>query len=139
MRFFTTMVFAAASLGAQEPPPVAREFRAAWVATVGNIDWPSRPGLSTWQQQQELLAILNRCVQLRLNAVIFHIRPGGDALYSSRFEPWSQWITGRQGRPPEPAWDPLEFAVTEAHQRGLELHAWFNPFRAAYTRDTALA
>src|ERR1044071_3868222 len=64
---------------AETPPPVAREFRAAWVATVGNIDWPSRPGLSTWDQQQELLAILNRATQMKLNAIVFHIQPGGDA------------------------------------------------------------
>ena len=123
----------------QAPPPVQREFRAAWVATVANIDWPSKPGLSTWDQQQELLAILNRATQLKLNAIVFQIRPGADAFYASTYEPWSQFITGRQGRAPEPAWDPLGFAVTEAHKRGLELHAWFNPYRAAYTRDTAFA
>src|SRR5439155_6501072 len=116
------------------PPEVPREFRAAWVATVSNIDWPSRPGLSTWEQQQELLAILNRSVALKLNAVILQIRPGTDALYASRYEPWSEYLTGRQGRAPEPAWDPLAFAVAEAHKRGLELHAWFNPYRARYAR-----
>jgi uncharacterized lipoprotein YddW (UPF0748 family) len=115
-------------------PPVQREFRAAWVATVSNIDWPSRPGLSTWEQQQELLAILNKAVALNLNAIVFQIRPGTDAFYDSRLEPWSEYLTGRQGRPPEPAWDPLAFAVAEAHKRGLELHAWFNPYRARYAR-----
>ena len=109
-----------------------REFRAAWVATVGNIDWPSRPDLDTWTQQAELLAILNRAVALHLNAIIFQIRPGNDALYESRLEPWSEYLSGRQGRAPEPAWDPLAFAVAEAHHRGLELHAWFNPYRARY-------
>ena len=129
----------ASTLQTQDPPPVAREFRAVWVATVANIDWPSKPGLSTWQQQQELLAILNRVTELRMNAVLFHVRPGGDALYVSKYEPWSQYITGRQGRAPEPPWDPLGFAVTEAHKRGLELHAWFNPYRALGTRDTEAA
>ena len=114
------------------PPAVSREFRAAWVATVSNIDWPSRPGLSTWEQQQELLAILNRAVELHLNAIIFQVRPGTDAFYQSRYEPWSEYLTGRQGRAPEPLWDPLAFAVREAHARGLELHAWFNPYRARY-------
>jgi uncharacterized lipoprotein YddW (UPF0748 family) len=118
---------------------VAREFRAAWVATVGNIDWPSKPGLSTWEQQQELLAILNRVASLKMNAVVFHIRPGADAFYDSKLEPWSQYLTGRQGRGPEPAWDPLAFAVEQSHKRGLELHAWFNPYRAHYTRDTMRA
>src|ERR1043166_3804254 len=93
----------AALLQASEPPVVAREFRAAWVATVGNIDWPSKPALSTWEQQQELLAILNRAVALRLNAIILQVRPGTDALYDSRLEPWSEYLTGRMGRPPEPA------------------------------------
>ena len=91
------------SLSAQEAPPVRRELRAAWVATVGNIDWPSRPDLDTWSQQAELLAILNKAVQLHLNAIIFQIRPVTDALYESRLEPWSEYLTGRQGRPPEPA------------------------------------
>ena len=116
------------------PPPVAREFRAAWVATVGNIDWPSKPGLSTWDQQQELLAILNRAVVLHLNAIILQVRPGTDALYDSKLEPWSEYLTGRMGRPPEPAWDPLAFAVAQAHARGLELHAWVNPYRARYAK-----
>ncbi|HEY5061876.1 MAG TPA: family 10 glycosylhydrolase, partial [Gemmatimonadaceae bacterium] len=118
----------------EAPPPVAREFRAAWVATVGNIDWPSRPGLSTWEQQQELLAILNRAVALHLNAIFLQVRPGTDALYDSRLEPWSEYLTGRMGRPPEPAWDPLAFAVAQAHARGLELHAWVNPYRAGYAK-----
>jgi uncharacterized lipoprotein YddW (UPF0748 family) len=121
------------------PPAVPREFRAAWVATVGNIDWPSKPGLSTWDQQRELLAILDKAVALKLNAIVFHIRPGADALYASPYEPWSQYITGRQGRAPEPPWDPLAFAVEQAHRRGIELHAWFNPYRAAYSRDTSIA
>ena len=124
---------------AQDPPPIAREFRAAWVATVANIDWPSRPGLSTWDQQRELLAILDKAAALKLNAIVLHIRPGADALYASPYEPWSQYVTGRQGRAPEPPWDPLAFAVEQAHRRGIELHAWFNPYRAAYTRDTAIA
>src|SRR3954470_13936667 len=120
-------------------PPIDREFRAIWVATVGNIDWPSKPGLSTWDQQRELLTILDRAVALKLNAIIFQVRPGADALYDSPYEPWSQFLTGRQGRAPEPAWDPLAFAVEQAHKRGLELHAWFNPYRAAYSLDTVEA
>lgn len=112
------------------PPPIMREFRGVWVATVGNIDWPSRPGLSTWEQKAELIAILDKAVALRMNAVVFQVRPQADALYSSAFEPWSPYLTGEMGRAPEPLYDPLEFAVREAHVRGLELHAWFNPYRA---------
>jgi uncharacterized lipoprotein YddW (UPF0748 family) len=116
---------------------VAREFRGIWVATVNNIDWPSRPGLSTWEQQQELLAILNRAVSLKINAIVFHVRPSADALFESTLEPWSQYLSGRQGRGPEPQWDPLTFAIAESHRRGLELHAWFNPYRAHFSRDSA--
>ena len=124
---------------ADAPAPIRREFRGVWLVTVGNGDWPSKPGLSTWEQQQELLAMLNKAVELKLNAVVFHVRPGADAFYDSPYEPWSQFLTGVQGRPPEPKWDPLAFAVDEAHKRGLELHAWFNPYRAHYAKDTAVA
>ena len=113
-------------------PAIRREFRGAWVASVSNIDWPSRPGLSTWQQQSELRAILDRAVQLNLNAVLLQVRPAADALYDSPYEPWSAYLTGTEGRPPEPYYDPLRFAVEEAHARGLELHAWFNPYRARH-------
>jgi len=114
----------------EEPPPVSREFRGVWVATVANIDWPSKPGLNSWQQQAEMIAILNKAVELHLNAIILQVRPATDALYSSSLEPWSEFLTAQMGRPPEPAYDPLAFAVDEAHKRGLELHAWFNPYRA---------
>ncbi len=111
------------------PPEPTREFRGVWVATVGNIDWPSRKTLSTQEQKAELLAILDRAVQLKLNAIIFQVRPACDALYVSRIEPWSEYLTGTMGKPPEPFYDPLAFAIEEAHKRGLELHAWFNPYR----------
>jgi uncharacterized lipoprotein YddW (UPF0748 family) len=113
-----------------EPPAVRREFRGVWVASVQNIDWPSQPGLSTQEQKDELLGILDRAVALRLNAVILQVRPAADALYPSPYEPWSEYLTGRMGQAPSPYYDPLEFAVSEAHKRGLELHAWFNPYRA---------
>jgi uncharacterized lipoprotein YddW (UPF0748 family) len=125
----------------QAPPPVEREFRAVWVAAVSNIDWPSRPGLTSFEQRTELLALLDRAAALRLNAVILHVRPAADALYRSPYEPWSEYLTGQQGLAPEPAYDPLAFAIEAAHARGLELHAWFNPFRAFHpssrTADTA--
>jgi len=113
-----------------QPPPAPREFRGVWVASVSNIDWPSQPGLSTQEQKDELLGILDRAAALRLNAVILQVRPAADALYASPLEPWSDYLTGRMGKAPDPWYDPLEFAVTEAHRRGLELHAWFNPYRA---------
>ncbi|MEO5588976.1 MAG: family 10 glycosylhydrolase [Gemmatimonadaceae bacterium] len=121
------------ALSSQEAPPVAaREFRAIWVATVSNIDWPSKSGLSTWQQQAELTALLDKAVELHLNAVILQVRTATDALYASKIEPWSEYLTGQMGRAPEPYYDPLAFAVEEAHKRGLELHAWFNPYRSRH-------
>ena len=105
----------------------AREFRAAWVATVFNLDWPSRAGLPAATQQAELLRILNQAAQLKLNAIILQVRPNSDAVYKSSLEPWSSWLSGPGTNP---GYDPLAFAITEAHRRGIELHAWFNPFRA---------
>ena len=107
-----------------------REFRAAWVTSVWNIDWPSQKGLSVTQQQSELIQIIDRIKALNFNALILQVRPTGDALYDSRLEPWSEWLTGTQGKAPEPFYDPLEFAIAQCHQRNIELHAWFNPYRA---------
>ena len=112
------------------PPLEPREFRAAWVATVANIDWPSAPGLTPEQQRREAVAMLGQAQATGLNALILQVRPAGDALYPSTLEPWSEFLTGAQGRAPEPVWDPLAFWVREAHLRGLELHVWFNPYRA---------
>ncbi len=115
-------------------PPLKREFRAVWVATVANIDWPSAPGLDSETQQAEALAILDLAVQIGLNAVVFQVRPQCDALYASRIEPWSYFLSGEQGKAPEPYYDPLAFWITEAHARGLQLHAWFNPYRAHHAQ-----
>ncbi len=112
------------------PPKVAREFRGAWIATYANIDWPSKPGLPVAQQKVELINLLEKAAQLRLNAILLQVRPACDTFYPSAFEPWSGYFTGVQGQGPTPAWDPLAFAVEQAHARGLELHAWFNPYRA---------
>jgi uncharacterized lipoprotein YddW (UPF0748 family) len=106
--------------------------RAVWVASVGNIDWPSTNGLTTAQQKAEMVGLLDRAVDLKLNTVIFQVRPACDALYSSALEPWSEYLNGVMGRPPQPFYDPLTFAIEEAHKRGLELHAWFNPYRARH-------
>ena len=113
-------------------PPPARELRGAWLATVANIDWPSKPGLPVAQQKAELISLLDRAAQLHLNAVFFQVRPVCDAVYASPLEPWSEYLTGVQGRMPSPFYDPLALAVAEAHRRGLQLHAWFNPFRAGH-------
>lgn len=115
-------------------PPVMREFRAAWVATVANINWPSTPGLSTAEQQAEAITLLDTLKNNNFNAVIFQVRPQADALYQSDIEPWSYYLTGQQGKAPEPYYDPLRFWIKEAHDRGLEMHVWLNPYRAHTTK-----
>ena len=124
----------ALSLLAADPPetdaPAQPEFRGVWVATVANIDWPSKPGLPVAEQQAELTTLMDRLAELNFNAVVFQVRPHCDALYASDIEPWSHYLTGVAGQAPEPAYDPLELAVRLAHDRGMELHAWFNPYRA---------
>ncbi|GAB2947371.1 family 10 glycosylhydrolase [Streptomyces pseudoechinosporeus] len=109
------------------------ELRGMWLSTVTNRDWPSKTGLTAAEQRSELLAHLDMAVRCRLNAVIFQVRPTADALWPSPYEPWSQYLTGVQGE--DPGWDPLGTAVEEAHARGLELHAWFNPYRIANHAD----
>lgn len=109
------------------------DLRGMWLASVANRDWPSRPGLSAAEQRAELIAYLDGAVRRRLNAVVFQVRPSADALWPSPYEPWSVYLTGVQGR--DPGWDPLGTAVVEAHRRGLELHAWFNPYRVATHTD----
>jgi uncharacterized lipoprotein YddW (UPF0748 family) len=114
------------------PPEPTREFRAAWIATVANIDWPSKPGLSPAEQRAEMIGLLDLAAKLGLNAVVLQVRPACDAIYPSELEPWSPYLTGTMGKAPEDGYDPLGFAVAEAHRRGLELHAWFNPYRALH-------
>ena len=116
--------------GGDDPPAAPRELRAAWVSTVANIDWPSKPGLSSAVQQKEAIAILDRAKSLNLNAIVLQVRPSADAIYPSKIEPWTEYLSGAQGKAPMPAYDPLKFWIDQAHARGLELHAWFNPYRA---------
>lgn len=112
------------------PPPAPREVRAAWVATVDNIDWPSKKGMPVDQQKAELATIVATAARLKLNALLFQVRPECDALYPSRLEPWSEYLTGVQGRAPAPEWDPLRTLIEAAHEQGIQVHAWINPFRA---------
>ena len=119
------------------PPALAREFRGAWVATIYNIDWPSSSGLSAGEQQAELRGILDKIASLKMNAVIFQVRPQCDAAYSSAIEPWTASLTGTMGR--SPGYDPLAYCVQQAHARGIEVHAWFNPFRALANNSAPVA
>lgn len=103
------------------------EFRGVWIATVDNVNWPSKAGLSSTTQQQELSAMYDEIKNMSMNAVIFQVRAKGDAFYTSNYAPWSKYLTGTLGN--NPGYDPLKFALEEAHKRNLEFHAWFNPFR----------
>lgn len=116
-----------------------REFRGIWVATVSNIDWPSRPGLSADRQKQEFIALLEQHKANGMNAIMLQVRPSGDAFYAKSREPWSRWLMGKQGIAPSPGYDPLEFAIKEAHARGMELHAWFNPYRATLSPNEVVS
>jgi uncharacterized lipoprotein YddW (UPF0748 family) len=108
------------------------EFRAAWIATVNNIDWPSKKGLPVLIQKLEFLQLLDGLQRLGINAVVVQIRPATDAFYPSSFEPWSEFLSGVQGLAPSPFYDPLEFMIDEAHKRNMEFHAWLNPYRAVF-------
>lgn len=119
----------------QKLPPITREYRGVWVATVDNIDWPYKPGLPADVQQAQLLVILDKAAELGFNLIVLQVRPACSVLYNSEIEPWSEVLSGTMGKPPEPYYDPLAFAVEEAHRRGLELHAWFNPYRARHPSE----
>lgn len=108
------------------------EFRGVWIATVENIDWPSRKGLSTEEQKAEFIHILTIHQRNGINAIVMQIRPAGDAFYPSQYEPWSEYLTGKQGVAPAPYYDPLQFMIEETHKRGMEFHAWLNPYRAVF-------
>ena len=113
-----------------DQPKAEREFRAAWVATVANINWPSKPGLPVDSQKKEAIVLLDFLKANNFNAVVFQVRPQADALYQSNLEPWSYYLTGIQGKAPEPYYDPLQFWTEAAHDRGLEMHVWLNPYRS---------
>ncbi len=112
-----------------------REMRAAWVATVANIDWPSATDLSTEEQQVEFDALLKVIKDYNLNTIVFQIRPSADAMYKSSLEPWSRWLNGEQGKAPDPYYDPLEYAISKCRENGIDIHVWLNPYRAV--SDTA--
>jgi uncharacterized lipoprotein YddW (UPF0748 family) len=125
---FTISIFFIHNILAQKLPE--RELRGAWVATVANIDFPSKKGLSKDVLKAEILQILDSLERFGFNAIIFQVRPSADAFYKSKTEPWSEWLTGQQGTYPK--LDVLKFLVEESHKRGLEVHTWFNPFRVVF-------
>ncbi|HMO62525.1 MAG TPA: family 10 glycosylhydrolase [Ferruginibacter sp.] len=112
------------------------EFRGVWIATVSNIDWPSKGNFNGDSQRAEFIRLLDMHQRNGMNAVIVQVRPCTDAFYPSPYEPWSEWLTGVQGQPPSPYYDPLEFMITETHKRNMVFHAWMNPYRAEFNVNT---
>ena len=135
-QIFTILFICLFFITAQAQNP-KREFRGAWIATVGNIDYPTSKTLTTAQQQAEFIRILDQHKQAGINAVMVQIRTNGDAFYPSELAPWSEFLTGRQGKAPEPFYDPMLFMISECRKRGIEFHAWFNPYRAVANVNTA--
>lgn len=135
---FLLTICSIVSCRSQQPPRKSyvqhpkREFRAVWIATVDHIDWPTRGNYEPEKQKQEFRNILDAHQRTGINAVLVQVRDAADAFYAKSLEPWSEWLTGKQGKAPEPFYDPLEFMIAESHQRGLEFHAWLNLNRAAF-------
>lgn len=128
MKFLRSItVFIAISVAASLFAADRREFRGAWIQTI----YQGYDKRTTEENKTYLLNLLDNLYDAGINAVFFQVRPRGDALYDSKIEPWSRFLTGQVGKAPEPYWDPLEFMVREVHARGMELHAWLNPYRAA--------
>jgi uncharacterized lipoprotein YddW (UPF0748 family) len=113
------------------------EFRGVWVATVENIDWPSSKNLTTAKQKEEFIKLVDMHKANGMNALVVQIRPATDAFYPSPYEPWSEYLTGKQGKAPSPYYDPLHFMITETHKRNMEFHAWMNPYRANFNVNTS--
>lgn len=128
-RFLLTLLLPFLLAGVADTQAQKRQMRAAWIATVANIDWPTAPGLPSSEQRKELIMLLDSLQALNFNAVVLQIRPTADAFYPSSLEPWSYYLTGRQGQRPDPYYDPLSFAVEEAHHRCMDVHVWINPYR----------
>ena len=131
------LITASVSLYSKDYPK--REMRGVWIATVENIDWPSNPLLSTAEQKAEMIALLDSVKAYNMNTIVFQIRPDADALYASELEPWSEWLTGKQGIAPDPWYDPLKFTIDECRKRGLDIHVWLNPYRAIQNIDKTKA
>jgi uncharacterized lipoprotein YddW (UPF0748 family) len=119
---------------AQQP---RQELRGVWISTVKMLDYPSQRGLNSFQLKQEYIKILDSLQKIHINAIFFQVRPAADAFFPSKYEPWSEWLTGKQGQPPKPYFDPLKFFIEQAHKRGMQFHAWINPFRAIATIEYA--
>ena len=136
-KYFSVFLFIGILFTTNSRAQTKPEFRGVWVATVDNIDWPTKGNFNTEAQKAEFIKLLDMHQRNGINALVVQIRPAADAFYPSQYEPWSEWLTGVQGQPPVPYYDPLEFMITETHKRGLTFHAWMNPYRAEFTIGTS--
>ena len=136
-KYFSVFLFISISFNTNSSAQTKPEFRGVWVATVDNIDWPTKGNFNTEAQKAEFIKLLDMHQRNGINALVVQIRPAADAFYPSQYEPWSEWLTGVQGQPPVPYYDPLRFMITETHKRGLTFHAWMNPYRAEFTIGTS--
>ena len=130
-------IFLVLDTTAQDSSKVKPELRAVWIATITNIDYPDKPTINSDELKAQFIKLLDMHKRNGMNAIVMQIRPSTDAFYPSAFEPWSQWLTGTQGQAPVPYYDPLEFMITETHKRGMEFHAWMNPYRAVFNIFTS--
>ena len=128
-RFTALLLFVSIVISLTAQKQLKREMRAVWVATVANIDWPSKPGLTPTQQRNEMREMLDKLQKSGMNAIVLQIRPTADSFYPSELEPWSYYLNGKQGQRPSPYYDPLQFIIEEAHKRCMEVHGWINPYR----------
>jgi uncharacterized lipoprotein YddW (UPF0748 family) len=132
MKFFFFLLCTSFLFTTQAQIQTKKEFRGVWVATVDNVDWPPLPTTDVELQKSSFIALLDMHKRNGMNAIIAQVRPAADAFYPSTLEPWSQWLTGVQGQAPNPMYDPLLFMIDETHKRGMEFHAWLNPYRAVF-------
>jgi len=130
-------LLATSSILTAQPEGYQRKYMGVWISTVKMLDYPSQRGLSSKQLKKEYIDMLDFLDSTGINVIFFQVRPAADAFFPSQYEPWSEWLTGKQGRAPEPYFDPLKFMITEAHKRGIQFHAWINPFRAIATIEYA--
>lgn len=139
LRIIGLLLFAGFATSGYAQTYPKHEMRAVWIATVENIDWPSVKGLTTDQQKAEMVELLDLVKEYNMNTVVFQIRPDADALYYSELEPWSEWLSGKQGVAPDPYYDPLDFTIAECRKRGLDVHVWLNPYRAIQNIEKTVA
>lgn len=136
--FLFLLLFSLLTINAVAQPKY--EFRGVWIATVNNIDWPKAGETNPEKQKADYIRLLDLHQRNGMNAMIVQVRPAADAFYPSPYEPWSEWLTGTQGKAPFPAWDPMQFMIEETHKRGMEFHAWLNPYRAVHnTASSSIA